>query len=1172
MPTLSTGTLTFLFTDIEGSTQRWESQQEAMSAALVRHDALVRTAIEAHGGQVFKTVGDAFYAAFPDATDALAAALAAQRALAAEDWGAFGPDFADLQVRMGIHHGRAEARGGDFFGPALNRTARLMSAGHGGQVLLSLAAQRVVGDHLPEAVTLRDVGEHRLKDLRQAEHIYQVLAADLPDVRRSPSTAGELGARDRIVVADPSAVAAGPDEEPTVVARTVEETFAALLGVIRRDTATVVLTTQQVRVAAQHSPRDMSQYRLARIAEWSQPRYRLDGRFVDLTLLVDQGEGAASGRWAAKQERYDDLGELLANVPDPAVVVLGPPGSGKSTLLGHLELDKAIAALRGEDDADTVTFFIQLNQYKPEAAGSTPLLPGAWLTARWAAAHPDLRPLDDLLAEGRVILLLDALNEMPAASDREFRARVGLWKDWLVRLTKEHPGNRAVFSCRTLDYSAPLSTPALRVPQVQIEALSDDQVAEFLRLYSPLRGEDIWTAIAGTPQLDALRAPFFLALLVDQVEATGELAGDRAGLFTGFVRQALKREVERDNPLFALEELLASRDVRRIAQWQWRDEYELPERGALVPRLSALAYGMQSTEADGEQSQVRVDYDTALALVDHPRDEDIVKAGLAISVLDEDPAADEVLYRHQLLQEYFAARVLAREPKPELVAAPWRVSEIHPGLREILDALPAAETLPALATTGWEETTILAAAMVEQPEPFLRTVMAHNLVVAGRAARTIVGAQRAAPLRAAFLDELRWALVARSRDREADLRARIDAGLALGWLGDPRFERRTGPHGEYLAPPLVAIPGGEYPIGDDDVIEDFGQVFSDHIPRHMVQIAPFAVGQFPVTNAEWACFLAAGGYEDEQWWDTPDALAWQRGDGTAAGVHANIRWQLKLFRDKPEVLEGVFTSGQWPEEIYERYKSRLAMNAAELDAHLRAMYPGGKLREPAFWQDERYNNPAQPVVGVCWYEARAYCTWLSAQMGQRYRLPSEVEHEAAQRAAAGRRWAFGQEFDALMANTVETRLKRTSPVGVFVEGDTPEGASDLCGNVVEWTLSLWGVSFDEAEYYRYPYNADDGREDEVASSDRQRVARGGSWHNSRFDARAANRDYLTPDYRDLSRGCRVCAPLTPLRIPPEMPSAASRRRPRSGEVAGPGPGRRIFAVRRAKIEEARAFW
>ena len=237
-----------------------------------------------------------------------------------------------------------------------------------------------------------------------------------------------------------------------------------------------------------------------------------------------------------------------------------------------------LQARQGAGDPPALTFFIQLNQYKPAEPGTPPPSPERWLTARRAAAHPDLPALDLLLTEGRMILLLDALNEMPASSEREFRERVGLWKDWLVRLAKEQPGNRVVFSCRTLDYSAPLSTPALRVPQVQIEPLSDGQVQDFLRLYSPARGAEIWAAIAGTPQIDALRAPFFLALLVDQVEATGDLAGDRAGLFTGFVRQALKREVERDNPLFALEELLASRDLRRVAQWQWRDTYEAPKK------------------------------------------------------------------------------------------------------------------------------------------------------------------------------------------------------------------------------------------------------------------------------------------------------------------------------------------------------------------------------------------------------------------------------------------------------------------------------------------------------------------------------------------------------------------------------------------------------------------
>ncbi|MBK7782514.1 MAG: SUMF1/EgtB/PvdO family nonheme iron enzyme [Ardenticatenia bacterium] len=974
MPHPPTGTLTFLFTDIEGSAARWEAQREAMSAALVRHDALLRGAIEGRGGTVFKTVGDAFCAVFADAVAALSAAMDAQRALAAEAWSAFGAEFADLRVRMGIHHGKAEERGGDYFGPSLNRTARLMSAGHGGQVLLSQTAQLVVRDYLPAGVDLRDLGEHRLKDLRHSEHLFQLVAEGLADIVTPPVTAEALTARDRVQVLE---------DAPT---RPLSEAMAALLAAIRGDDdtgTTVALSPEQAREIAQRRPANLTEYRLGRIAEWSQPRYRLDGRFVALTLLVDQGEDAAGGRWAAKEQAYDDLGALLANTTDPAVVLLGPPGAGKSTLLRRLELDTAIAGLRGEDTQgsgtssarDTVTFFIQLNQYKPERPGAPPPAPGDWLAEHWASRFPDLPSLDSLLSEGRMVLLLDALNEMPAASERDYRERVGLWKDWLLRLTQTRPGNRVVFSCRALDYSAPLSTPALRVPQVQIEALTDTQVEAFLKAYSPVRGAEIWAAVQGTPQLETLRAPFFLALVVEQVEATGDLAQDRAGIFTGFVRQALRREVERGSPLFALEELLSSRDLRRITQWQWKDGYELPERGVLFPKLGSLAYGMQEAAADGGASQVRLDLDAAMDLLDSPADEDIVKAGLAIAVLDEDPAADELLYRHQLLQEYFAARILARQPKPELVAAPWRAEDISPTVPDLLATLSPADSLPPLPQTGWEETTILAAAMAEDKESFVRALLPHSLTVASRAAAT--PAVRGL-LSAGLMDELRWALVARSRDAEADLRARIAAGLVLGDLGDPRFERQTGPWGEYLLPPLVEVPGGVYTIGDDEPItyDNRGTTFTTtaHVPAHQLEIPAFRIGQFPVTNAEWACFMDAGGYEDERWWDTEDGRRWRRGEMANEGGKVNIRyWRGRLLAEEG-LFERMEAEGGFPTaEHLERWKRWMALDNAAFEAALNVHYRPTRQEEPAFWRDARLNATSQPVVGVCWYEARAYC-------------------------------------------------------------------------------------------------------------------------------------------------------------------------------------------------------
>jgi predicted ATPase/class 3 adenylate cyclase len=174
MPDAPSGTVTFLFTDIEGSTKRWEQQREVMSRVLACHDNILRQVIEGHGGYVFKTVGDAFCAAFPTPRSALEAAQAAQRRLHEEH-----EELSDLKVRMALHTGMTEERDGDYFGPTLNRVARLMSAGHGGQVLLSQAVCDLVRDDLPSSMELRDLGEHGLKDLTRREHIFQVVAPGL---------------------------------------------------------------------------------------------------------------------------------------------------------------------------------------------------------------------------------------------------------------------------------------------------------------------------------------------------------------------------------------------------------------------------------------------------------------------------------------------------------------------------------------------------------------------------------------------------------------------------------------------------------------------------------------------------------------------------------------------------------------------------------------------------------------------------------------------------------------------------------------------------------------------------------------------------------------------------------------------------------------------------------
>ncbi len=175
MTGLPSGTVTFLFTDLEGSTGKWEKHPNEMRAALARHDAILRASVEAHGGHVVKSTGDGVHAVFAAAPDAVSAAADVVRAFSSEPWDSTGP----FRVRVGIHTGEADERDGDYFGLALSRASRLMAAAHGGQVVLSQVSADLVRDVLPDEFELLDLGEHRLRGLERTEHAYELQIAGL---------------------------------------------------------------------------------------------------------------------------------------------------------------------------------------------------------------------------------------------------------------------------------------------------------------------------------------------------------------------------------------------------------------------------------------------------------------------------------------------------------------------------------------------------------------------------------------------------------------------------------------------------------------------------------------------------------------------------------------------------------------------------------------------------------------------------------------------------------------------------------------------------------------------------------------------------------------------------------------------------------------------------------
>lgn len=320
-----TGTVSFLFTDVEGSTRLWETARDAMEANLARHDAIVRNAIESHDGYVFSTGGDAFSAAFQSLSDAFDAAISAQRLLVAEPWRG-----AQIRVRMAIHVGQAEERDGDYFGSTLNRTARLLSTSEGSEILLSGAAAGVAADLLPLGSSLVDLGERTLKDLERPERVFRLEA---PGVQQHSTGSA-------VTVAEGTAFAPSDRRQRSIAVLPFEviggdEDTRTLADGLAEDVITALSAFRHFPVTARNSSfvyRDQA-VDIRRVSEELQVRFVLEGSVRQIGSRIRVTAQLIDGRsgthvWA---DRYDgeitDVFELqdhmtanVASAIDPAIV------------------------------------------------------------------------------------------------------------------------------------------------------------------------------------------------------------------------------------------------------------------------------------------------------------------------------------------------------------------------------------------------------------------------------------------------------------------------------------------------------------------------------------------------------------------------------------------------------------------------------------------------------------------------------------------------------------------------------------------------------------------------------------------------------------------------------------------------------------------------------------
>ncbi len=770
--------------------------------------------------------------------------------------------------------------------------------------------------------------------------------------------------------------------------------------------------------------------------------------------LLVRGEGSQR---TIERVRLDDIRQALDE--HPSFILLAQPGAGKTTVLQRLALELALKRLQVGGEA-LLPLFVRLAEQKPDEA------PLDFLARLWQREAPGLHTdttgeITIALRQGRLCLLCDALNE---ARREKYRERMQEWADFARHLPA---GNRLIFTCRSQDYSGELA-----VQQVEVDALTAQQIESFAHQYlGKEKGAALWLALQNghADLLELAAIPYYLLLMSEAYAAAGTLPAHRAGLFASFVERLFKREMEE----------------KRHADWVDATAQHLA--------LSRLAFAMQEL---GTGTQV----DTQWALAAIPQNvtiegqttttppETILRLGTAANLLAL-PDGDSVRFIHHLLQEYFAAEELSRRYRAgEDLTDLWRV----PSLAR---RMPPAERgqwdpLPEPPTRGWEQTTILAAglypALIDGVQPVNPALAARSLLELGEDAQ------------ATQKDVSRRALLERLGNVAIHLRSRMEAGLLLGRLGDPRFPVETVNGVQVILPPLVEIAAATATIGSAWWDR---QADKDERPRHRVELAAYAIGRYPVTNAEYECFLKAGGYADERYWSAGGKY-WLRGE-SVPGEDDPADWYLRTwqrFKDDPSEIDRLIRQGVMTERDADNmWRILITWSKDRVLAQLREWYPQGEIvRQPRFWDDVAFNNPSQPVVGVCWYEAVAYANWLAEVTGQPYRLPSEAEWEWAAR-RGGRAFPWGNGWDETKLNSLEGRVMRTTPVGAYPQGATPDGIHDLAGSVWEWTASRYAV---------YPYNPDADLENLEATG--IRIARGGGWSVNRKMVRCAYRHWNNP--------------------------------------------------------------
>ena len=839
--------------------------------------------------------------------------------------------------------------------------------------------------------------------------------------------------------------------------------------------------------------------------------------YVNLDVVAPvRAEDEGARAWGLRLSRGEGEGrtpllEALAQPEAARVVLLGDPGSGKTTFVNYLAYRLAEAA--ANDAASDLPAPLQglwpVRLILREVATYLPLGEGGSAAMLWEAVRADVtHRLGEtaaaklmtylqkrLLREGG-LFLLDGLDEVPEAGRRR-RCLLEAVQALIECLPSD---GRMLLTARPYAYADP-EWQLSGLPILALAPFDEKQVARFVdRWYRAVRpamgwspqeaggrGQRLSEALRGRPRLgDLASRPLLLTLMATLHTSWGQLPEDRADLYEESVKLLLARW-QRAREVRALE-------GERKQQPGFTTALGVSEATvrAALERLAYEAHARQGEAAQRDEAPADIPAGEVLAIFS-PLLPDDVNPGKVLTYLEARAGLllgrRERVYAflHRSFQEYLAACYLAnteRDFGARLRDLVWKDLDWW---REVFLSGVGKKRQGGLG----DAVNVVNALVPEGPGEVADITQTHwwAAMLAGEALLDLdlAGQTAGRPHYRALLRRVRRWLIALVEGGHLVARERAEAGDVLGRLGDPRpgvgvvpppLQAGEGPGVGALPDILwVEVPAGPFLMGS---AEDDEMAYDDERPQHELDLPAFYIARYPITNAQYRPFVKNGGYDTPRYW-TEEGWAWRTGEREP---------DLSPIDD---------------EEIRRDYADWLAGRPVE------------RRDEPFWWNHPRWGLTNRPVVGVTWYEAVAFCLWLTEQLrgrgelgpDQEITLPTEPQWEKAARGTDGRLYPWGNDPDPEKANYGDTGVGTTSAVGCFPGGASPYGVEDLSGNVWEWCRTKW-----ESDYEGY-------QNDSALEGSAPRVLRGGAFDLDARLVRCAYRYSWAPLARSRDYGVRL---------------------------------------------------